>query len=183
MEKAQPVATPSLKARAMEEFKVYWIIVLYLWILLGLFTVYRRLVVAETGGDYLHYGFALVEALIIAKVVLIGRLFGSSRRFEDHALILPVLYKSVFFGLLVMLFGVLEHLVGGWIHKEGLWSGLHEIAALGADEIAARALMLVVAFIPFFAFWEMGRVLGMDKLVALFFSKPKEPATRSRERR
>ena len=32
--------------------------------------------------------------------------------------------------------------------------------------------MLIVAFIPFFAFCELGRVLGMKKLSALFFSKP-----------
>ena len=34
------------------------------------------------------------------------------------------------------------------------------------------ALMLIVAFIPFFAFWELGRVIGMRRLAAMFFSKP-----------
>ena len=164
----------SLKQRALEELKVYWIITLYLWLFLGLFTVYRRLVVAEAGTAYLHYGIALIEAMVIAKVVMIGRLFGFSRRFDDHALAVPVIYKSVVFGLLVMGFGVLERLVAGWVHKQGLWSGLHEIAAIGADELAARALMLVVAFVPFFAFWELGRVLGMRRLAAMFFAKPED---------
>ena len=77
-----------LKERALEELKVYWVITLYLWLFLGLFTVYRRLVVAETGTLYLHYGIALIEAMVIAKVVLIGRLFGFSRRFEDRAIII-----------------------------------------------------------------------------------------------
>ena len=161
-----------LKERALAELKVYWIITLYLWLFLGLFTVYRRLVLAETGSIYLHYGIALIEAMVIAKVVLIGRLFGFSRRFEERALIVPVIYKSVVFGLLVMLFGVIEHLVGGWIRKQGLWGGLHELASIGADELAARALMLIVAFVPFFAFAELGRVLGMNKLAAMFFAKP-----------
>lgn len=172
MQGSDAAKSRSLKERALEELKVYWIITLYLWLFLGLFTVYRRLVVAETGSLYLHYGIALVEAMVIAKVVLIGRMFGFSRHFEDRALIVPVLYKSAVFGLLVMLFGVVEHLVVGWIHHQGLWSGLHEIAATGADELAARALMMIVAFIPFFAFAEIGRVLGMDKLTAMFFSKP-----------
>ena len=113
-----------LKERAMEELKVYWIVTLYLWVFLGLFTVYRRLVVAETGASYLHYGIALIEALVIAKVVLIGKMFGFSRRFEDRALIVPVIYKSVLFGLLVLLFGVVEHLVVGWFHRQGLLGGL-----------------------------------------------------------
>lgn len=172
MQNTQPEPARPLKERALEEFKLYWIITLYLWLFLGLFTVFRRLVVAEAGADYLHYGIALIEAMIIAKVVLIGKMFGFSRRFEDRALFMPVLYKSVVFGLLVMAFGVVERLVSGWIHKQGLWAGLHEIAAVGPNELAARVLMLIVAFVPFFAFWELGRVLGMNKLAALFFSKP-----------
>jgi hypothetical protein len=165
-------ATRSLKERALEEFKVYWIITLYLWLFLGLFTVYRRLVVAETGAAYLHYGIALIEAMVIAKVVLIGKLFGFSRRFEDRALIVPVIYKSILFGLLVLLFGVVEHVVTGWFHKQGLLGGLREIAAISGYELGARVLTLIVAFVPFFAFSEIGRVLGMNKLTTMFFSKP-----------
>lgn len=162
----------SLKQRALDELKVYWVITLYLWLFLGCFTVYRRLILAETGTAYLHYGLALVEAMIIAKVVLLGRMFGFSRRFEDRALIVPVAYKSLLFGLLVLLFGVLEHLVGGWLHHQGLLGGLQEIAAEGAYELAARTLMMMVAFVPFFAFTELGRVLGPGRLAAMFFAPP-----------
>ncbi|MBE2245426.1 MAG: hypothetical protein IAE86_21940 [Burkholderiaceae bacterium] len=162
----------SLKQRALDELKVFWVITLYLWLFLGCFTVYRRLILAETGTAYLHYGLALVEAMIIAKVVLLGRMFGFSRRFEDRALIVPVVYKSLLFGLLVLLFGVLEHLVGGWLHRQGLLAGLREIAAAGTYELAARTLMMMVAFVPFFAFTELGRVLGMGRLAAMFFAPP-----------
>jgi hypothetical protein len=68
---------------------------------------------AETGITYVHYSVALVEAMVIAKAVLIGRLFGFSRRFEDRPLIVPVIYKSIVFALLVMLFSIVEHLVTG----------------------------------------------------------------------
>lgn len=164
-------AKASLKERAIEEFKIYWIVAFYLWLFLGSFTIYRRLVLAETGSAYLHYGIALVEALVIAKVVLIGNMFGFSRRFEDRPLIFPVLYKSILFGVLVVLFGVVEHLVDGLIHKEGLAGGVRRMAEIGGDEFAARALILIVAFVPFFAFSEIGRVLGVDKLAAMFIGK------------
>ena len=162
----------SLKQRALEELKVYWVITLYLWLFLGCFTVYRRLILAETGVSYLHYGVALVEAMVIAKVVLIGRVFGFSRRFEEGPLIVAVIYKAIVFALLVMAFSVVEHLVTGWIHHRGLLDGLREIAASGVYEIGARMLMLTVAFVPFFAFCELGRVLGPGRLSAMFFSKP-----------
>ena len=165
-----------LKERAIQEFKLFWVIALYLWVFLGSFTIYRRLIIAETGTTYLHYGIALIEALIIAKVILIGKMFGFSRRFEDRPLIVPVLYKSVLFGVLVLLFGVVERLVEGWFHHEGALGGLRSIGDLGAYELGARVLMLIVAFIPFFAFAEIGRVLGAHKLATMFFSKRKRPA-------
>ena len=176
----EPNAKAALKERAIEEFKTFWVIAIYLWLFLGSFTIYRRLIVAETGAAYLHYGIAVIEALVVAKVVLIGRMFGFSGRFEDKPLIVPVLYKSILFGLLVLLFGVVEHLVEGWVHKQGFLGGLHDIGDLGAYELGARVLMLIVAFVPFFAFGEIGRVLGTHKLAAMFLSKHEAPGQAQR---
>ncbi len=53
----------------------------------------------ESGVAYMNYGFALIEALIIAKIIPIGRVFGWGKRFERKPLILSVLYKSVLFGV------------------------------------------------------------------------------------
>jgi hypothetical protein len=164
---AQPA---NLKKKVIAEFKVYWIIVLYLVIFLSALTNYRRLILAEFGVSYVHYGVAVVEALVIAKVILIGKAFGFSRWLEDRALILPVLFKSVLFGVLVMLFGIVEHLVEGWFHKESFAAIFAKIASIGGYELGARALILVIAFIPFFAFWELGRVIGLARLSAMFFA-------------
>jgi hypothetical protein len=169
-------AKTGFKQRAASELKTYWLIACYLWLFFGAFTVYRRLVLAQTEAPYLHYGIAIVEALVIAKVILIGRLFGFGRHFEDRPLIVPVLYKAALFGALVLLFGVGEHLIKGWFHNESLSTILHGIVAVGGHELVARVLMLIVAFIPFFAFGELGRVIGADKLMAMFFSK-REPIT------
>ena len=161
----------SLKERAIEELKAYWVITLYLWLFLGSFTIYRRLVLAETGVPYLHYGIALIEAMIIAKVVLIGRIFGFSRRYDHLPLIVPVIYKPLLFALLVLAFGLLEKTVDGLIHREGMLSGLQKIAEVGPYEIGARTLMLTMALVPFCAFSELGRVLGLSRLGSLFFGK------------
>ena len=177
MTEAAPNHPGTLKERALEELRAFWLIALYLWIFLGAFTTYRVLVLAETGVWYVHYGVALVEALIIAKVVLIGRMFSFSRRYEDRALYVSVAYKSVLFGLLAVLFGVIEHLIEGWVHHKGLFGGLEDMLSVGGYELAARVLMLMVAFVPFFAFWELGRVLGMKRLANIFFAKPGAEST------
>ena len=160
----------SLKERLLEEMKEFWVIAFYLWLFLGSFVLYRRLVADELGGGYLSYGFALVQSLIIAKVVLVGRMFAFTRRFDDRPLIVPVIYKSLLFGLLVIVFTVIERLVEGWIHHEGLLGGLNKFREVGGYELAARVLMLMVAFVPFFAFGELGRVIGKQRLAAMFFS-------------
>jgi hypothetical protein len=164
-------AERSLKERAWEEFKAYWAITVYLWVFLGSFTIYRRLILAETGVPYLHYGIALVEAMIIAKVVLIGRIFGFTKRYDHLPLIVPVVYKSLLFALLVLGFGLLEKTLDGLIHREGVLSGLQKVAEVGPYEIGARTLMLTVALVPFCAFSELGRVMGLGRLGNLFFGK------------
>jgi hypothetical protein len=166
-----------LKERVIEEFKAFWVIAFYLWIFLSAFTVYRRLVIAEMGFAYLHYGWALFQALVIAKVILVGSMFGFTRRFDHRPLIVPVLYKSFLFGLLVLAFGIVERVVEALAHKEGFAGALHRLTEMGADEVAARVLILIVALIPFFAFGELGRVIGLRKLAAMFFGGPEHHET------
>jgi len=45
------------------------------------------------------------------------------------------------------------------------------MAGKGRDEILANTLMLFVSLFPFFAFKELGRVAGRDRLKDIFFLK------------
>ena len=168
---SKAVHDPEVKAKLRQGIESYLLISLYLWVALGSFTIYRRLVLAEQGITYLHYGVALIEALIIAKVVVVGRVFGYGRRFEDAPLALPVIYKSVMFALLVLGFGVIEHLVSAWYHKQGV---VDAIAAVNLGSVGARVLLLTVTLMPFFAFFEVARVLGSDRMRALFTTRREE---------
>jgi hypothetical protein len=82
-----------LRQRALHELKQLSLLFIYLSLLLGSFTVYRRLVLAEYHISYRHYGYALVEAIIIAKVILIGEFMKLWDRYQDRPLIVPTLYK------------------------------------------------------------------------------------------
>ena len=171
---SKAVHDPEVKAKLRQGIESYLLISLYLWVALGSFTIYRRLVLAEQGITYLHYGVALIEALIIAKVVVVGRVFGYGRRFEDAPLALPVIYKSVMFALLVMGFSVIEHLVSAWYHGQGLQGVLDSISSVKLSSVGARVLLLTVTLVPFFAFFEVARVLGGDRMRALFTTRREE---------
>ena len=84
---------------------------------------------------------------------------------------MSVLVKSVIFVVLVLLFGVLEHIVEGLFHREAWATIVRKMLDVGVNELFARMIVLHIAFLPFFAFWEIGQVLGRGRLIALFFSR------------
>jgi len=163
--------TSSLKEKAKEEFRMFWVIAIYLAMMFSAFFTYRRLTLHESGITYLHYGAGVIEALILAKVILIGRALGLGRRFEEKPLIVSVLFKSVIFGAFVGVFSVIEHVIDGWAHHETWDAIVHHVLSGGRDEILAKTLVVIVTFIPFFGFWEIDRVLGHGNLFALFFRR------------
>ena len=161
----------SLKEKAVEELKMFWAIAIYLALMLGAFTWYRRLILSESGISYLHYGASVIEALILAKVILVGRALGLGKRFEDAPLAISVLVKSVAYGIFAGIFFALEHIVEGLVHRNTWEEIANSLVSAGRDEILARTVMVIVTFIPFFAFWETNRVLSEGSLFDLFFHK------------
>jgi hypothetical protein len=159
------------KPRIIHETVEYGTNVIFLALVFVVFTWYRRLILAEYHITYLHYGIALIEALVLAKIIMIGDILGLGRKLADKPLILPTLYQSLVFSLWVVVFGVLEHTLVGLLHGEGLAGGVHKLTGQGGYELLARALIIFFAFIPFFAFREMERVLGEGTVRALFFRK------------
>ena len=174
--RGQTPALADLERRAIDELKEFWITALYLAVFLSAFTFYRRMVLAEFGVTYLHYGIALIEALVIAKIVLIGRALGLDKAIDRAGpLILSVVLKAVIFTILAILFAVFEQVFEGLLHKRDWASILHGMLHVGAHELFARMIMLFISFVPFFAFWEIGQVLGRQKLIEILFSRRRLP--------
>jgi hypothetical protein len=158
-----------LKDRALEELRLYWVVFAFLTLMFGAFSLYRRLVLHEVGISYAHYGAALVEAAIIAKVILIGQAMKVGKGMERRPLIITVLAKAVLYGLLVAIFDVLERVVEG-LFRGYEWQAIaHRLLVNGPTDALAQTVMVFVSFIPFFALWEIGRVLGPGKLWEMFF--------------
>ena len=84
-------------------------------------------------------------------------------------MIVPTLYKAVVFTIFVGIFGVVESTVSSLLNGKGIAGGFDEFMSPGTLELLARCMIVFVAFIPFFAFEELGLVLGEGKLGKLFF--------------
>ncbi len=171
-EKTKLGKKPSLKKKIASEMKEYLINFAYLALFFSIFTWYRRLVLAQYGIGYFNYGASLIEALIIAKVVMIGDFLKLGQRFlGDKPLIFITVYKSVIFTILVGLFSFIEYAIRGLFGGKGIAGGIQDLLAKDFNEMLARNLIIFCAFIPFFAFKELERISEKNKIRQLFFHK------------
>jgi hypothetical protein len=157
---------PGFKQKAVHELKDFAWISLYLGFFFCALSTYTTLLLRKYEIDYLNYTFAIVNALIIAKIILIGEWARLGRTSEARVLYQTVLYKSVVFGLLVFAFHLVEEFIKRLIHGLPAGTVVHDVKF---DELIGRSIVIFCAFIPLFAFRELGRVIGGDKLHALFF--------------
>jgi len=165
----------NLKKKIAHEMGEYLINVCYLTLVFAAFTQYRRLLLAAHDITYTDYGVAVIEALILAKVIMIGEAVRLGRGLEQKPLIYPTLYKTFVFTVFVGVFKVIEHIIKGLWNGSGLTAGLVDFLGKGSNELLANSLVVFVAFIPFFAIKELGRVFGEDKLRALIFKRRAGP--------
>lgn len=159
------------KRKIVHEMTEYWINFVFLAFVFSIFTSYRRLILAEYHVSYLNYGIAVIEAAVLAKIILLGEAARIGRKYEDKPLIIPTLHKTFVFTVWLIGFKVLEHMIRGLFRGEGLAGGFNDLIGKGGNEILANALVVIAAFVPFFAVKELGRILGRDKLRALFFRR------------
>ncbi len=160
------------KQKIFHEMVEYWINFIYLAIFFAMFTWYRRLILAAYQITYLDWGISLIEAAILAKIIMLRNVlcFGCGG-LEGKPLIIPTLYKAVLFSVWAAVFTVLEHMIRGLRHGKGLMGGLDELVGKGWDILLAGCLVIFFAFVPFFAFKELGRERGEGKIREMFFRR------------
>jgi len=163
------------KKKIVHEIGEYLINVCYLTFMFAAFTQYRRFLLAAHDITYTNYGVAVIEALILGKVIMIGEVVRLGRGLEQKSLIYPTLYKTFVFTVFVGVFKVIEHVLTGLWNGGGITAGLVELSEKWSHELLANSLVVFVAFIPFFAVKELERVFGKDKLRALFFKRRADP--------
>jgi hypothetical protein len=164
-------AKRTLKAKVGHELTEYGVNVIYLTLVFAAFTVYRRLLLAAYDITYTNYGVALIEAVILGKVIMIGSVFRLGRGLEAKPLIYPTLYKTAVFTVFCAVFKVFEYGVKGLVKGDGYTEGVTALFARGSHELLANSLVVFVAFVPFFGVKELGRVLGEKTIRTLFLRR------------
>ena len=165
--------TGRLKQKAYHELKEFLVIVFYLWVVFGLFLVYKSVILNEEHFSYLVQGVALINALVLGKFVLIARAFHLGDRANDAPLIYPTVLKSALFSVVLACCNILEDAAVGFYHGKSFSESIADLGGGTWKGILTLTVLLFVLLIPFFAFGELQRVLGQGKLTQLFF-RPRE---------
>ena len=162
--------TESLEQRVVSELKKYAVITLYLWVLFVLFATYKRFLLHENGISVWNQSFAIVNALIFGKVILIFQALDVGRSLRNQALVWIVIGKSLLFSIILILFHIGEEAVRAWF-KDLPWSTA--VADFGGGTwpgLLTYAAIFFVALIPLFAFQAVADVVGADALWKLMFT-------------
>jgi hypothetical protein len=132
------------------------------------FAWYRRLLLASYHIQYYGYWAPLIEAAVLAKVIMIGDALHMGRGFQNKPLIVPTIYNTIVFSVLVVLFSVIEHVVGALFRGKRASEGIAELTTTGWQGLLAWYVLIIVAFLPFFTMKEIERVFGEEKIRGMF---------------
>lgn len=157
---------PTLKDRALAEAKKFAGIFVYLWVVFFVLLLHEWIVLSENEIGFSFYGLAAINALILAKIMLVSEHFRFAEQLKEKPLIYPILYKTVAFTTLLFAAFILEGMLVGWLGGHGF---LASVPRLGDSAWSALALWLIfcVALLPYFAFKETERAVGADLLRTL----------------
>ena len=160
-----------LKEKIVHETRELVFLTIYLTLFLTSLTIYHSMILGENLLSFFHVGYNFIEALILAKVILLGQIFNLGERFAEKSLVIPVVYKAVLFTLLIGVFSFLEHVVKGFLKGQQGADIWRDFASHGLNESLGKLAIAFIVLILLFSFLETVRVIGEEKIYNLFIRR------------
>lgn len=167
----QPRATSrkdKVKQIAYLQAKEFLVVFLYLWLIFALFDLQKAVILAREHLEFAPFGFAFINALALAKFMMLAREMNLADNFRDKPLIYPTLLKSLVFAILLVCLRILEEVVVHLFKGHSLEESLSALGDRNAKIVFAAGMIMFVMLIPFFAFAELSRHFGEGRLATLF---------------
>lgn len=155
------------KEKIKDELKLFFIYTAFLTMLFSVFNIYERLLLEPYTNPHVPYGYALIEAMILSKFILIGDYIKPLKKNTSMPLIIPVLIKTILFTLAVLFFTFLEHIITGLLESKDLNKVIYNFLKNNLNIAIAKCV--VILFVFFFSIIEIAKEMGDRKLINLFF--------------
>jgi hypothetical protein len=169
-----PTRKPSLKARLYDELRKFLMIFSYLWLVFFVFLVHEWAVLASNHISFRFYGLAIVNALVLSKIMLIAEALKFADRLNDKPLVYPIAFKSISFSVLLMVSYVVEEIAVGLFHGKSVGESFPDVGGGGLVGLLTVGGIFCIALVPFFGFREIARVIGEAEFRALMLGPPKD---------
>lgn len=163
----------AIKERAAEEFRHFVVLFLYLWVFFGLFVLDKTVVTRQEGLSFLPHGFALINALVLAKVMLVSESLDLARWMNGKPAAWSIVYESALCTILFIIFHIIEEWAVGRFRGTGIAAGTPSIGGGGWLGLFVVALILFVSLLPFFAFKNVTRAIGARRMKEILFQSPR----------
>ena len=160
------------KQAIVHELKRFLVMFFYLWALLGLFVLNEKVTLREHGIHFAPHGFAFINALILAKVMLIAEDLNLGARLQPRPLIYPILTEAFMLSVLFICFHVIEKIGVGLVAGETLAASVPTIGGGGVIGLVCVAVILLISLIPYFAFRRVSRELGPGRMREMLLGPP-----------
>ena len=159
-------AHPERRQKVKHELREMLELFLYLAFFFCALAIYDMLLLRRYDVEYWTIAFALINALVITKVIMIGEYAKLGKRYEYKPLLVSAVWKAFVFGLLVFAFHVIEEVIKRLIHGADLAKASSD---LRFEQFLGRSIVVFCVFIPLFAWREFRRSMGEEEFRALVF--------------
>ena len=161
----------TLARRARREAVQYLTISTYLAICFGALLFYKAAILESYGISFTRAGLAIVKALILGKFVLILESLKFGRGKLESVIARDVLKKAVLFTLFLIPLTAIEEVIVGHFHGKDAEQAVSSLAGGSLPQAIAEVMLMVLVFIPYFAYREIANKLGQATLSKLLFSR------------
>jgi xanthine/uracil/vitamin C permease (AzgA family) len=164
-------AKPTLKQRGFHGMRRGLVIASYLFVVLSLLDIHKSVILADYQVDLMEFGLNFINALALAKVILVGQELDFANQLRDAPLIYPTLLKSFAYTVLLACFKITEVAIVGMFHHRSFVESVAGFAGGSWTGLLSLMVLLFVVLIPFFGFGELRRVFGED--IVRVFLRPR----------
>jgi hypothetical protein len=144
-----------------------------------------NLLLADYAVAVSSFMLATLAALVVGKAVLVANAMPYVRRYDRAPLLQPILFKTVFYSVIVFLARLLERFVHFSVIERNSPDGFvaYLMTTFSWHRFAAVNLWILALFLIYVTASEVGRLFGRGELWRLFFtSRPSELQLNRRQR-
>lgn len=158
---------PGWKKRTFHELRKLSVTVIYMWVLLSVFTLHREIILANYHINYsAKFGFAFIHAVILAKFMWLGEILRVGKKAAGKALLYSTLWNAALFAVISVICHLMEEVLVKVWHGRPFATSFSEAVA-DPREVSAGLLLVFVVLIPFFFAKGLIEVSGEDEIKRL----------------